>query len=332
MSHGFGTMQDWLVTTLYCHPRGKTVGALHREYLKETADEESSAEDRARSVRNSMTRALRGLEKLGKVKRGEDGLWLSTETIVVANAYWRKATAYHEAGHAVIGLAVGLPVAFACITQDDRRRSGYVSKFRPPSSVGYLYKMSGKGKRLDTRSKAAALDAFGNPVRKHEPTSEEHHGEVLMCIAGGMAEAKLLGEPSEDWRRLASSLDKSIASGHRGRLGGAAKSWEEYENDTAALVNEHWAKIGAVAARLMEVDVVGASEIDRICQRVVRRQHLKSESKGAAGLSRGSGYCARESLVRLTVTLTCFDVGSNRPPSPCSRPTFTHSSRLTGPV
>ena len=246
------------------------------------ANEETSAENRSRSVRNSTTRALRGLEKLGKVKRGLDRLWLSTEFIALADAQWRKETSYHEAGHAVIGLAIGLPVAFACITQGDRRRKGYVSNVHPPSSVGYLYKMSGKGKTLDTRSKAAALDAFGNPVRKHEPTPEEHHGEVVMCIAGGMAEAKLLGEPSEDWRRLASSSDQSIASRHRGRLGDAKKSWEEYENDTAALVNEHWAKIEAVAARLMKVDVVGAGEIDSICQGVVRQQHLKSKSKGNA--------------------------------------------------
>ena len=47
------------------------------------------------------------------------------------------------------------------------------------SSVGYLYKKSG---RLDTKSKAATHDAFGNPVRKKVWTPEEHHAEVVMCI------------------------------------------------------------------------------------------------------------------------------------------------------
>ena len=282
MSHGLGNMQEWLVTMLFYYPRGKTLGALHREYLKKTADEESSAEDRARSVRNSMTRALRGLEKLGKVKRGEDGLWLSTDPILDAIPYdERKDTAHHEAGHAVIGLAMQLPIAFACITPGSRQQAGYVSEAHTAGPVGYVYKKHGKSTRLDTESQTAALDAFGNPPLKRECSPEEHHGEVIMCIAGGMAEAKLRGD-IKNWRVFASRVDKSIARDHRAKLGDAAKSWGEYEQETAALINKHWPKVEAVAARLMKVDFVGAGEIDAICCRVVRRQHLESEFKGNA--------------------------------------------------
>lgn len=94
-----------------------------------------------------------------------------------------------------------------------------------------------------------------------------------MCIAGPMAHTKFLAET--DWRQHASPSDMRIARRHRGKLGDAAKSWEQYEKETAALVNKHWPMIEAVAARLMKVDFLSAYDIDSICQRVVRRQHLK---------------------------------------------------------
>ena len=68
----------------------------------------------------------------------------------------------------------------------------------------------------------------------------------------------------------------NIARYHRRELGDAAKSWEDYEQDAAALVNKYWTMIEAVAARLIKVSFVGAQDIDAICQRVVRRQLLKS--------------------------------------------------------
>jgi hypothetical protein len=33
----------------------------------------------------------------------------------------------------------------------------------------------------------------------------------------------------------------------------AARSWEQYERETAALVEKHWPRIAAVATRLMKV-------------------------------------------------------------------------------
>jgi hypothetical protein len=184
----------------------------------------------------------------------------------------RTETAYHESGHAVIGLAVQLPVSLACIKPGGR--SGYVAEASTPSPVGYVYKKYGQSTKLDTKSKVTALDAFGNPPRKREVTPEEHHAEVVMCIAGPMAHAKLLGDIT-DWREHASNADMSIARYHRGKLGDAAKSWDRYAQDTAALINKHWPMIEAVAARLMKVDLLNAREIDDICRRVVRRQHLR---------------------------------------------------------
>jgi hypothetical protein len=264
MSRGAGKMQCVVLTALEEHGR-MTVAVLHRRYLKRWPT------DKERSVRHSITRALRGLEKLGKVKRGLDGLWLATEP---RDREDRSETAHHEAGHAVIGLALQLPVALACIKPDSQGRSGYVAEAKAPSAIGYHYKKHGKSTRLVTKSKVTALDAFGNLPRKRELTPEEHRAEVVMCIAGPMAHAKLLGNIN-DWRIHASSSDMAIAGRHRSQLGDAGKSWKQYEDDAERLVNKHWPFIEAVAARLMKVDFVDAYQIDSICRRVVRRQHLK---------------------------------------------------------
>jgi hypothetical protein len=67
----------------------------------------------------------------------------------------------------------------------------------------------------------------------------------------------------------------SIARDHRRKLGDAAKPWERYAKETAALVDKCWPMIEAVAARLMKVDFLSGGEADDICRRVVRRQHLR---------------------------------------------------------
>ena len=72
-----------------------------------------------------------------------------------------------------------------------------------------------------------------------------------------------------------------IARYHRRELGGAAKPWEQYAKETAALVDKHWPMIEAVAARLMKVDFLSGGQVDDICRRVVRRQHLKRGRKSS---------------------------------------------------
>jgi hypothetical protein len=190
----------------------------------------------------------------------------------------RKHTAFHEAGHAVVGLATGLPIAIAVSVPQGSKRAGFVANQVDRTwAIGqkFVRNETGKGahwKRAVSK-KAAELDAFGNLPRENKRTPEECHAEVIMCFAGPMAEAKLRN--LSDWRSLASSSDLSIARHHRGMLGDAAKSWEQYEQEAKTLVNKFWSMIEAVADRLIQVDYVTGYDVNTICARVARNGHAK---------------------------------------------------------
>jgi hypothetical protein len=222
-----GRMQGWLLEVLRERP-GVTIAWLHQRLMSAVKLEpywweERGAANRPRSLRNSMTRALRGLARAGKVRRDEVGEW--TVTGGDARDSSRNQTAHHEAGDAVIGMALQLPIAFACITADNSRYSGYVSSERDGGdSVGYLLTKSG---RIDKSAKAKerkGLDAFGNPPRKREWSADERHRRAIEAIAGGVAEARLLDGDTSKWRDYASSGDLSIVRYQRKELGDAAKS------------------------------------------------------------------------------------------------------------
>ena len=120
----------------------------------------------------------------------------------------------------------------------------------------------------------SGVDAFGNKVKRVVLTAEQRHAHVRCSLAGGIAEAILRGEPDE-WKKFASSGDMENARYNRKKLGTNAKSWEQYTDETCALIRKHWAMIEAVAKALKEKGHLHAQQVENICNRLARRQHVK---------------------------------------------------------
>jgi hypothetical protein len=219
-----------------------------------------------------MDRALRKLKAAGHIKRDGCGNWYPAKnwTARDAAARERSRTAYHEAGHAVIGLALKLPVAFATI-KPRASSAGHVSYAPFHHGVGAVY-ARGTYKQLADLSK---VDAFGNSVTRPKL---DRHADIVMSIAGGIAEAEHMKDGST-WREHVSSGDMKCISYARGKLGERARPIEEYAAECSNLVKQHWSKIEAVAAKLLKEETLSGSDLYHICWRdtrnVVRRQHLK---------------------------------------------------------
>jgi hypothetical protein len=293
MSKGPGAVERWIVETLRERGgEGASTAGLH--YMRLASQAQGTPHTLRRSARHSLTRALRSLEAAGTIKcEGIDKKWTLTGAPLRKPGAERIMAAYHEAGHAVVARSRQLPVGFATI-KSNGRWGGYVTGIHDrPNAVGAVTKRVPKqltikdGRKTRTVSymdheeiaDLRDVDAFGNPLPKSRLVSPaEHTAEILMCIAGGMAEAVHKGDDPMTWRKLASNADVSIARFHMYRLA-KSKAWNEYAADTLVLIRKHWPMIEAVAADLLKHETLSGFDIDDICRsvarRVVRKQHLK---------------------------------------------------------
>jgi hypothetical protein len=114
-------MQQFILDALRTNNGPTSAADLRFDYEAELEAEFDTCEglspQQRRSVRMSMDRALRQLKAAGHIKRDWSGNWYPAKNWTARDdaARERSKTAYHEAGHAVIGLALKLPVAFATI-------------------------------------------------------------------------------------------------------------------------------------------------------------------------------------------------------------------------
>jgi hypothetical protein len=280
MSRGPGKMQALIMDALRLSSVPLSADKLRRLHLWEIWDPDSDPEfevwntaERRRSVRMSMGRALRQLEAAGQIKRDGDGNWYPCKDWTGRDNAEREraSTAYHEAGHAVVGLALKLPMAFVTI-KPRAWAPGHVSQAPTHHSVGEVYARGSYRKPIADASKQ---DAFGNPVSER---TTDWHADVVMSIAGGMAEAEFSKDGSA-WRELASSSDKRSVAFARRKLGDKTRSIEEYEAECEKLIKQHWPLIEAVAAKLLKEETLSGVDVYSICWRaarnVVRRQPLK---------------------------------------------------------
>lgn len=282
MSRGPGKMQTLIMSTLEGSSVPMSTADLRCEYELEIWDTESEFDvwntaSRRRSIRMSMGRALRQLEAAGQIKRDKAGDWYPSKNWAARDNVKRQrsGTAYHEAGHAVVGLALKLPMAFVTI-KPRAHSAGHVSQAPVRHSVGAVY---ARGSYRGPIADMSKQDAFGNSASER---NDDWHADAVMSIAGGMAEAEFLKD-GRTWRELGSPSDKRHIAFDRRKLGDKARSIEEYEAECEKLIKRHWRMIEAVAAKLLKEETLSGNDVYDICCRtarnVVRRQHLEDASK-----------------------------------------------------
>jgi len=280
MSRGPGKMQALIMDALRMSSVPTSAIKLRAKLSWEIWDPDNGDPDfeawntpaRRRSIRMSMGRALRQLESAGQIERDEDGNWYpSRDWTGRDNAERERAElAYHEAAHAVIGLQGQLPLTVVYINPGINGGGAMWHRYGPGGLGASYQKIGGEYQLFDW----SGVDAFGNKVKRVVLTAEQRHAHVRCSLAGGIAEAILRGEPDE-WKKFASSGDMGNARRNRKKLGTNAKSWEQYTDETCALVREHWAMIEAVAKALKEKGYLHAQQVESICNRLARRQHVK---------------------------------------------------------
>jgi hypothetical protein len=282
MSRGPGKLQQHILDTLQGSSEPLSAADLRRGYENDYKTQgwedfqQSMTAQRRRAVRMSVGRALRQLEAAGQIKRDKAGNWHPAMDWEGRDAAKREraAVAYHEAGHAVISLAKGVPVELATIMAKGTY-AGMVKHPHKPRALGLVNshrrvrRGGGYGYKFIEHATFDNTDAFGNPVSP-SPTERNHHAHIVISIAGGMAEVSYLKGECK-WNELPGvSSDLSDAKDDRRKLGENARKPKEYEAECKALVTKHWSMIEAVANRLLKEETIGGNEIYELCERIAR--------------------------------------------------------------
>jgi hypothetical protein len=172
MPRGPGKLQTLITDQLQMSSKPVSATDLRFWYEVERAPDGGTTADltakERRSIRMSMGRALRQLEAVGQIKRDKDGNWYPAKNWVGRDDAKRERAllAYHEAGHAVISLAKGIPVEIVTI-KGKRTYAGMVRHPHGPRALGGVYSLRlvkhGRGRRyrFDDIADFPDVDAFG---------------------------------------------------------------------------------------------------------------------------------------------------------------------------
>jgi ATP-dependent Zn protease len=153
----------------------------------------------------------------------------------------RARTAYHEAGHLVIGMLFGLRCSSVSIRPDETR--GSLGRVVP----------------LDPRGGLAVEISRGTVERW-----------LCVLFAGFAAEVRFAPDASHAAREGARGDDEQ-AEAYLLRAGMANDSTRHLLRARAAeLVEQHWGAIESVARALLKHEELGSDEAERICEQSAR--------------------------------------------------------------
>lgn len=233
MSRGHGWLErailDVLPETTPCTAE-RLRQSLVPSWRKETYKYDTERKRTLLSLRSSINRALRALERDGAVKRATfefDGIRVPAWSRATL-AKRRREVAFHEAGHAVIGHVLKRGVQFVTIEAE--------------------------GLTLGRVNRSTGHPADGL-------------AEITLAMAGEIAEAKFSGR-GVDWRCDSCRGDvRTIKSVLRSNphLANDANAWASLEAKTQSLVRKHWRSIRAMAKQLLKQKTLLRSDIADIC-------------------------------------------------------------------
>lgn len=185
-----------------------------------------------RSMRSSLGRALRKLADEGLIKRTTiDVDMVRVPAWCLTNAdKQRRELAFHEAGHAVIGMALHGYDGIEAATIKPRRVLGRVTP---------------------------------NPTRRWN-----HANEILTVLAGPIAQFTFSKQPF-DWEHYMVSGDRRDLKRHRRRLAldGIAYDEAHYDREARSLVKQWWPQIEAVAKARLKYETLDRAQLRALCRR-----------------------------------------------------------------
>jgi len=171
----------------------------------------------------------------------------------------RARTAYHEAGHLLIGSLFGFLCSSVSIRPDDAR-----------GSLGRVVALGGPACRNSR--------AMGGPPVMSGASRETVEQWLCVLFAGFAAEVRFAPE-ARDAARESAWGDDEQAEAYLERARMATDSTRHLlRARTAALIERHWAAIEYVARALLRHEEFGSDEARRICE-IARSEAIEADSQ-----------------------------------------------------
>jgi hypothetical protein len=197
-------------------------------------------------------------------------------TAVSRSAKREASTAYHEAGHAVVGFWERVPtrlIHVSIVPDPEAGTLGHVSRGKYPRVLDINRGEDGKPRRF---------------YREFNPEFDDPHlvdrqlrPRVVECFAGVLADKRFNGR-RHNW--LGATTDMQMAAGFIDYMTGSPRQAQKYTEYLWVVAEEavalHWAEIGELAAELLVRKTMTGRETKAFLQAGTAAERLAVEQVG----------------------------------------------------